>query len=43
MTGRWMDVKEAKHWGLINEIVPSKNLLNRAREIAHKIAKGVQI
>ena len=40
MTGRWMDVKEAKHWGLINEIVPSKNLLNRAREIAHKIAKG---
>ena len=40
MTGRWMDVKEAKHWGLINEIVSSKNLLNRAREIAHKIAKG---
>ena len=40
MTGRWMDVKEAKHWGLINEIVPSKNLLNRSREIAHKIAKG---
>lgn len=40
MTGRWMDVKEAKHWGLINEIVPSKDLLNRAREIAHKIAKG---
>ena len=40
MTGRWMDVKEAKHWGLINEIVPSKNLLNRAREIAHRIAKG---
>ena len=40
MTGRWMDAKEAKHWGLINEIVPRKNLLNRAREIAHKIAKG---
>ena len=40
MTGRWMDVKEAKHWGLINEIVPSKDLLNRAREIAHRIAKG---
>ena len=40
MTGRWMDVKEAKHWGLVNEIVSSKNLLNRAREIAHKIAKG---
>jgi crotonobetainyl-CoA hydratase len=40
MTGRWMNVKEAKHWGLINEIVPSNNLLNRAREIAHKIVKG---
>ena len=40
MTGRWMDTKEAKHWGLINEIVSSKDLLNRAREIAKKIAAG---
>ena len=40
MTGRWMDTKEAKHWGLINEIVPSKDLLNRARDVASKIAKG---
>ena len=40
MTGRWMDAKEAKHWGLINEIVSSKNLLIRAREIADTIAKG---
>tara|TARA_Y100000590_G_scaffold442530_1_gene570722 strand:+ start:1437 stop:2213 length:777 start_codon:yes stop_codon:yes gene_type:complete len=40
MTGRWMDTKEAKHWGLINEIVPSKKLLKRAREIANKIANG---
>ena len=40
MTGRWMDVKEAKHWGLINEIVESKNLLNRAREVATQIANG---
>ena len=40
MTGRWMDTKEAKHWGLINEIVSSENLLSRAREIADKIAKG---
>ena len=40
MTGRWMDAKEAKHWGLINEIVPIKDLLNRARAIAHKIAEG---
>ena len=40
MTGRWMDVKEAKHWGLINEIVSKKNLLPRAREIANNIANG---
>mgnify|MGYP001175910362 CR=1 FL=1 len=40
MTGRWMDAKEAKHWGLINEIVSSNNLLIRAREIANKIASG---
>ena len=40
MTGRWMDVKEAKHWGLINEIVHKENLLNRAREIAKNISKG---
>jgi len=40
MTGRWMDTKEAKHWGLINEIVPSKDLLKRAKEIAHRIATG---
>ena len=40
MTGRWMDAKEAKHWGLINEIVPKNDLLKRAREIADKISKG---
>ena len=38
MTGRWMDAKEAKHWGLINEIVPKNDLLKRAREIADKIS-----
>ena len=43
MTGRWMDTKEAKHWGLINVIVPSKDLLNRAREIAKKIAAGPKL
>ena len=40
MTGRWMDTKEAKHWGLINEVVPANDLMNRAKEIATKIAKG---
>ena len=40
MTGRWMDVKEAKHWGLVNEIVKTNDLLKRAWEIADKISKG---
>ena len=40
MTGRWMDTKEAKHWGLINEVVEKKDVLNRAWEIATKISKG---
>jgi len=40
MTGRWMDVKDAKHWGLVNEIVNKKDLLKRAWEIADKISKG---
>ena len=40
MTGRWMNVKEAKHWGLVNEITNKNNLLKRAWEIAEKISKG---
>ncbi len=40
MTGRWMDVKEAKHWGLVNEITNKKDLIKRAWEIADKISKG---
>ncbi len=40
MTGRWMDVEEAKHWGLVNYIVPKGEGLNKAREIAEKLAAG---
>jgi crotonobetainyl-CoA hydratase len=39
-TGRWMDADEARHWGLVNEIVPKKQLLNRAREVADLLAGG---
>ena len=39
-TGRWMDADEAKHWGLVNEIVPKKQLMNRAREVADLLAGG---
>ena len=40
MTGRWMDTKEAKHWGLINEVVEKKDVLDRAWKIATKISNG---
>ena len=39
-TGRTVDAKEAKHWGLINEIVPAAKLMARAREVAAQLAGG---
>ena len=40
MTGRRMDTTEAKHWGLINEVVAGDQLMTRAREIADLLADG---
>ncbi len=40
MTGRWMDAEEAKHWGLVNHIVPKGQGLSKAREIAETLAAG---
>jgi len=40
LTGRWMDAEEAKHWGLITELVAKGSLLTRAREIAALLASG---
>jgi crotonobetainyl-CoA hydratase len=40
LTGRWMDAAEAKHWGLVNHIVPKGEGLAKAREIARRIADG---
>jgi crotonobetainyl-CoA hydratase len=40
MTGRRMDMAEAKHWGLVNEVVPAADLMPRAREIADLLADG---
>jgi crotonobetainyl-CoA hydratase len=40
MTGRWMDADEAKHWGLVNEIVDPADVLPRAHEIAAMLAEG---
>ena len=40
MTGRWMDAAEAKHWGLVNHIVPKGESLTKARAIARQLADG---
>jgi crotonobetainyl-CoA hydratase len=39
-TGRRMDTAEAKHWGIINEVVPADRLMPRARELAGLLANG---
>ena len=40
LTGRWMEVAEARQWGLVNEVVPLSGLMPRAREIAGLLAGG---
>lgn len=40
LTGRWMDSKEAAHWGIVNEVVAAENLLARAREVAQLLSSG---
>jgi crotonobetainyl-CoA hydratase len=40
LTGRWMEAAEAKHFGLVNEVVPAARLIDRAREIAQLLANG---
>jgi len=39
-TGRRFDAQEAKHWGIINEVVPAADLMTRARELADHLAEG---
>jgi len=39
-TGRRFGVVEAKHWGIVNEIVPAAALMARARERAEQLAEG---
>ena len=39
-TGRRIDAEEAKHWGIINEIVAAADLMTRARALADQLADG---
>lgn len=40
LTGRWFDAEEAHRWGLINHVVPKADLMDKAWEMARKLAKG---
>ena len=40
LTGRWFDAPEAKNWGLVNEILPADQLMDRAWELARLLASG---
>ncbi len=40
LTGRWFTPEEGKGWGLINEIVPGDQLMDRAWELARLLASG---
>ena len=40
LTGRWMQAAEAKHFGLVSEVVAAEQLLPRARELAALLASG---
>ncbi len=39
-TGRRFDTTEAKHWGIINEVVATDQLMPRARALAAQLAEG---
>jgi crotonobetainyl-CoA hydratase len=40
LLGRWMDAEEARARGIVNEIVPAAQLMQRARDIARTLAHG---
>ena len=40
LTGRWFDAEEAHRWGLVNEILPADQLMDRAWELARLLASG---
>ena len=40
LTGRWMDPEEAHRWGVVNEVLAPSALLDRAWQLARKLASG---
>jgi crotonobetainyl-CoA hydratase len=43
LTGRRMGAAEAKHFGLVRDVVPGNKLLEKARDVADQIAEGAPI
>ncbi len=40
LTGRWIDAEEAARWGLVNQVHPVADLMEKAREMADLLAAG---
>ncbi len=40
LTGRWIDAGEAARWGLVNQVHPKGDLMEKAREMADLLAAG---
>jgi crotonobetainyl-CoA hydratase len=40
LTGRWMEADEAHRWGLVKEVLPADQLIDRAWEISRLLANG---
>ena len=40
LTGRWIDAEEAARWGMINQIHPGAELMDKARAMADHLASG---
>jgi crotonobetainyl-CoA hydratase len=38
--GRWMDAAEAHRWGLVNEVLPADQLMDRVWAVARELAAG---
>lgn len=43
LTGRHMTADEAKGWGLVREVLPADQLMDRARELADRLSEGAPL
>jgi len=40
LTGRWFDAEEAQRWGIVRDVVPADQLMDKAWDLARHIAAG---